>query len=255
METMLNNVQLLDRLYNFWGLGSFESDYWFVGMEEGGGNSLDEVSKRLQVWTDLGATELVDNYAYHIGIDGYGLERYFEGNIKQQQTWAKLIRTFLVVKDPNAKYTSDDIKYFQAKKWGRSNSDNCLIEIFPLTSPSAYRWNYDKWSDMAILKDRNSYKTTLRKSRVNSLICKIDFHKPRLVLMYGMSNEYLDIWSEVSRIKFGEATKKMVYKNKFIHCGFYKESLFVITYQPSFAWSNAYWEGVGLIINGLLRNN
>jgi hypothetical protein len=248
---MLNNVQLLDRLYNFWGLGRFESDYWFVGMEEGGGNSLDEVSKRLQVLEDFGTNGLVDNCVYHTKI-GYDFQRFFEGKIKLQFTWAKLIRTFLVMRNPNTRYTPDYIKDFQANKWGRSDSDNCLIEIFPLPSPSAYMWNYDKWSDMPILKDRNSYKTALRKPRVDSLICKIDFYKPRLVLMYGMSDEYLGIWSEISRINFGEATKKIIYKNKFIHCGFYKETLFVVTYQPNAVWSNAYWDCVGLKINGLL---
>jgi hypothetical protein len=87
-------------------------------MEEGGGNDIQEVSKRLAIWKQLGSPELIDNYEYHLGISGYGYEKYFEGDVKLQSTWAKLIRTYLNIKNPNKVYSVEDIKKFQANSWG-----------------------------------------------------------------------------------------------------------------------------------------
>jgi hypothetical protein len=84
----LDKEILLNRLENFWGFGRYASQYWFIGMEEGGGNDIQEVSKRLTIWEQLGSPELIDNYEYHLGISGYEYERYFEGDVKLQSTWA-----------------------------------------------------------------------------------------------------------------------------------------------------------------------
>ena len=50
------------------GSGNYGGDYWFVGMEEGGGNELDQVSARLNTWIELGETKLVNIYNFHIKI-------------------------------------------------------------------------------------------------------------------------------------------------------------------------------------------
>ena len=116
---LLDKEILRNRLQNFWGFGQYESDFWFVGMEEGGGNEIDEVSKRLRSWKALGSKELVDNYEYHQGIPGYEYERFFEGNIRLQMTWAKLIRVYLNSENPYKVYTAKDLKAHQSKCWGR----------------------------------------------------------------------------------------------------------------------------------------
>lgn len=36
-------------MHHFYGYGNYQADYWFVGMEEGGGDTFDKVSKRLAV--------------------------------------------------------------------------------------------------------------------------------------------------------------------------------------------------------------
>ena len=177
---------------------------WKKGVD----NSEDEVSKRLRSWSDLGCTPLIDNYQFHIGIDGYDLNRFFEGNIKQQATWKKLIRTLLVINNPNKEYQPQDIKKFQSKKWGRCDSDNCLIEIFPLPSPNANHWNYDIWSDIPILRSRESYKSALRAPRIKSLRNMIDLHKPKLVLLYGMGDEECHTLEEISK-SFGVTRERI----------------------------------------------
>jgi hypothetical protein len=57
----LNKEILQNRLERFWGFGRYESQYWFVGMEEAGGKELQEISKRLATWEKLGSSELIDN--------------------------------------------------------------------------------------------------------------------------------------------------------------------------------------------------
>lgn len=44
---MLNDALLEKRINEFLGYGNLESDYWAIGMEEGGGNSLSEINQRL----------------------------------------------------------------------------------------------------------------------------------------------------------------------------------------------------------------
>ena len=43
---MLNDRLLNDFISSFFGYGNYRGDCWFIGMEEGGGGTLDEVSRR-----------------------------------------------------------------------------------------------------------------------------------------------------------------------------------------------------------------
>ncbi len=65
------------------------ASYWFVGMEEGGGRSLDEVARRLAAWDERGRRPLEDLRDYHLAIRITG---HFVGAIKLQRTWAMLIQ-------------------------------------------------------------------------------------------------------------------------------------------------------------------
>lgn len=76
----------------FYGSGNYSGDYWFVGMEEGGGNDLDQVTARLNAWKDLGETELVDIYDFHIKIH---YPEYFADPVKLQRTWMQQARVIL----------------------------------------------------------------------------------------------------------------------------------------------------------------
>jgi hypothetical protein len=245
----LNNEILLNRLESFWGFGQYESQYWFVGMEEGGGHEIEEISKRFTTWEKLGSSELIDNYEYHLGITGYGYERFFEGNIKLQSTWKKLIRAYLNIENPNKNYSADDVKKIQANNWGRKTSNNCLLDIFPLPSPSASKWLYNEWSDLEILKDRSTYKNTLKDKRIKALRRRVLLYKPKVVMYYGIGKEYLEIWEEVSGVKFSPKNNFKIFENKSIYLMRKGKTLFAVTYQPSGAWNNQYWNKVGEYIH------
>lgn len=248
----LKQEVLLSRLEHFWGFGQYDAEYWFIGMEEGGGDELQEVSKRLLVWEQNGSPELIDNYEYHLGISEYGYENFFEGKIRLQNTWAKLIRAFLNIENPDKDYTVSDIKEFQAHCWGRGDSNNCLLDIFPLPSPSASKWNYDKWCGLPILRSRDMYKTALRDKRINKIKERIATYNPKVVIFYAFGDDYLRIWEQVSEIEFTPENRHKVFKDKSVYLSKREETIYVVTYQPSAVWNNQYWDNVGKFIHAQL---
>jgi len=67
--TELFDDQLLNEFVeNFYGYGSYNGQFWFVGMEEGGGNSFLELENRLNAWIRRGKHELEDLAQYHANI-------------------------------------------------------------------------------------------------------------------------------------------------------------------------------------------
>src|SRR5439155_1753817 len=70
----------------------YNGHYWLIGMEEGGGDSFDNVEKRLSAWNKRGRLELEDVAEFHRAID---LGEYFDEQPKRQPTWDKLTRILL----------------------------------------------------------------------------------------------------------------------------------------------------------------
>ncbi|MFL7892770.1 MAG: hypothetical protein AB8I56_11970, partial [Anaerolineales bacterium] len=62
---MFNDTLLEDFINRFFGYGNFKGKYWFIGMEEGGGNSLEEINRRLDAWDMRGRREVEDVADYH----------------------------------------------------------------------------------------------------------------------------------------------------------------------------------------------
>lgn len=91
----LNDDLLQHFMTTFYGSGNYAGDYWFVGMEEGGGNDLDQVTARLNAWVELGEAELVDIYQFHIKIN---YPEYFTDPVKLQRTWMQQARIILASK-------------------------------------------------------------------------------------------------------------------------------------------------------------
>lgn len=85
--------QLLEVFINgFYGFGQYEARYWFIGMEEGGGNTFESIAKQLDIWDAHGRKELLDvaKYAREMNIT-----RWYGDHPKLQPTWKHLIRIVL----------------------------------------------------------------------------------------------------------------------------------------------------------------
>ncbi|MCX6045991.1 MAG: hypothetical protein NT075_12850 [Chloroflexi bacterium] len=260
--TKLKDEILLRRMDEFFGYGRYDSKYWFIGMEEGGGNSIEEVEQRLTQWLALGASELVDNYKFHKALDSFksrggviqqgSYAEYFEGNIKTQPTWRKLIRMLLNIEDPSRTYEKEAIKDYQAHSWGQSTSNNCLLDVFPLPSPDVSRWEYDAWSELDFLRTRESYKSALRVKRVAAIRNRIVEYAPKVVTFYSFGSEYIRMWEELSGCKFEENMRVPIYDKFYAFFQRVGKTLFIVTGQPAYIRSNEYWDNVGKMAHKIL---
>ena len=91
----LDDKLLQHFITTFYGSGNYYGDYWFIGMEEGGGNDLKAVESRIKTWQNLGEPELVDLYDFHMGIN---YPHYHTNPVKFQTTWKQQIRIILASK-------------------------------------------------------------------------------------------------------------------------------------------------------------
>ena len=244
---MLESSVLEAYISNYYGYGTWQSDIWFVGMEEGGGKSLEEVQRRLESW-QRNPNNLIDNKEHHERI---GLSQFFEKGT-YQQTWWKLIRFKLSLEGKligNQSKDTEMIRNIQKNSWGRRNSDNALLDLFPLPSPGEGDWLYGtlKWTDIQYLQSRDSYRETLRGKRTQFIREKIKFHRPKVVVFY--STGYIPYWNEIAECDFNSDEVNTFVQNKNLMNFLSKDdTCYVQMPQPSAAWANSFWDEAGMVI-------
>jgi len=245
---MLSTEILKEYIATFYGYGNWvTSKFWFIGIEEGGGNKIENVEKRLESWELLGKHDLIDCYDHH-----WKMNSYTEQSIKKphSRTWTRLILTKLSFQSKNT--NTADVLNLQLTDWGNLLSDNLLIELFPLPSPGVKDWFYPDWvdltSDLSFLKCRDSYKETVVSNRVKNIKAKVEQHKPSVVLFYGKSQQ--DHWNDIigttdlKMITLSGHTIRHIYSNK---------TLFIQCPQPSYIRGYAFWKDLGIKIQQLLE--
>ena len=175
----------------FFGYGDLEAPIWFIGMEEGGGNSLEEINKRLETWKKLGETVTMDMYEFHREINDL---KFFNGSniARLQPTWAKLIR--FILSHEKEVINIAKVKDFQITRLGRYKSKTCLLELMPLPSPSINQWIYNKITKIPELQNRQIYKEVIAPRRISKLKKLIKFHNVRKVVFYGKT--YTNYWKQ-----------------------------------------------------------
>lgn len=196
---MLSNALLTDFASNFFGYGNLTAPIWFVGMEEGGGNSEAEIAARLEQWVAHDHAPVVDirSFGAHPGLADH--QRWFAGEKPPlQPTWSKLIRLQLArLGRPSM---IDDVRAYQRDELGAASGGDCLLELLPLPSPGISDWHYSEWSDLDWLTSRETYRAELLPQRIERLRALFTEHEPKVVVFYGMS--YLEHWSEIAGSAF-----------------------------------------------------
>lgn len=236
---MINQDNINNYIENFYGYGNWDSPTWFIGIEEGGGNSEEEVNSRISSWIEY-KTPLIDIEEHHKNI---GQSKYFEKRILQN-TWRKLIRVYLNIKGKN-NFDNDVIRDIQQNKWGKLDSKNALIELFPLPSPSHSKWYYHKWTDIDYLQTREKYSEHVLESRIKFIKKKIHKHSPEIVIFY--SKTYVHLWNQIVGKKFEDSNIIMVGSNC-ISIIQEDNTFFVLTPHPSRENLNKFWDRIGEII-------
>lgn len=233
----LDDKVLENFMHRFLGYGSFNSDFWFIGMEEGSSNSFEEINARIIHWENGGQKELEDVAKYH---EKLGIDHFFTEPPKNQSTWNKLIRILLAYEgvDPSLKA----VKSYQKTSLARGNSNNCLLELFPLPARKSTDWIYSKISKVEWLSSREEYKKHLINYRIKLLREKIHQHAPKLVVLYANNKEYRSYWEMLTNKKF----QQIEIKNRTAFTTSNDKTLFIITDHPvSFGVTIEYFHAIG----------
>lgn len=229
----------------FYGYGNLESDIWFIGMEEGGGATLEEIKSRLEVWKALGEEKVVDAYEFHEKItDDKGKNFGFlfrENNPAIQRTWRGLIKLLLAYKEQAS--SADETKEKQIYGWGRLSSDNCLLELFPLPSPNANDFHYTEW-----LNDENFTRDTYKKEIVGHRILGIqeliEINKPKIVVFYGKA--YGDKYKAIAGLNGSDLVELKINSEKSAKIFVGSPTSYVFIPHPTaHGMSDAYYQQLG----------
>lgn len=245
MSQVFNDELLEAFIRNFYGYGNFEGDYWFVGLEQGGGNSFEEVEKRLDGWHKNGRRALEDAAKYHQAI---GLGDFFHPKKPRlQSTWARLIRTIYGFKGHDSTdISAKKVKTYQRDKFLRLNSSSCSIELLPLPSPSMNDWLYANHSALPHLKTRSIYRDKFARDRADTMQEKIAAYKPRFVMFYGLHPEYITWWKYIADVPFETIDITPKFTADFARDA---NTTYVISRHPvAFGVTNTYWHTLGQII-------
>jgi hypothetical protein len=231
----LSDKVVEDFIHGFYGYGNLDSPYWYVGMEEGGGNTLDEIKSRLKAWKEFKAPTTVDVKDYHMEI---GIGQFFSEKPVLQTTWSKLIRIHLRLLDKDT--STSEVRSYQRKHWGRKDGNNCLLELMPLPSPGTNKWMYDDFSRLTHLKSRSDYCKFVQPARIVGIQTLIEKHSPKAVLFYGLSPQYMDAWRKIVGRKLEKSEIPGLYWSAA------ETTIFAVCPHPvAHGYSNAYFESVG----------
>jgi hypothetical protein len=235
---VLDRTILEPFLTSFFGYGRLKSRLWFIGLEEGGGTTENEISARLQAWHTRGRRRVEDVRAFHLACDTIQAEqrirhavetrvtnrlgRPFAKKALLQFTWERLIRTIRANKALSADV--DEMRKYQINGFARFNDCVASLELFPLPSPRSQAWNYGpvsgrskdpqkafparRWTDLYYLQDRTRYHQKLRDHRISILRQMIAQYEPDAVVFYGEGRR--NDWAKISdtKIRPGDYTLK-----------------------------------------------
>jgi hypothetical protein len=186
---------------NFYGYGSWDARFWFIGYEEGGGDLPEEVAEKINYFLRTQGSanprlcdvrELYKEVAFR--YEGPKAELFstlyeyrFGKNALLNGVWKNLV---VFEHGYQNKDVPDPLAHQKKSFVSPSKKNEALIQLYPLPSPHNHAWYY-AWLDLpqfTFLKSRALYEEHLYTVRVNTILKKISEHKPELVLMYGMNN-------------------------------------------------------------------
>lgn len=205
---LLDSDELSAYIGGFFGYGNLDAPVWFVGMEEGGGTSADEIGRRLAAWRRGGRSTLDDLAGFH---RAFGAGHLFDKDARVQRTWKELIRVALMIDGCAADNAS--ICAHQINEFGRRDGAVALLELLPLPKPSIRVWPYAQWTcprALPYLQTPNLYKRHVLQNRIDAIRRLTDRHRPRAIVFYGKS--YQPHWESIARRQFDSGPYPMTFE-------------------------------------------
>lgn len=229
-------ISVLEKyINNFYGYGSWDHDFWFIGMEEGGGNSLEDLEKRILTWEKRGGHGLEDARPYHLEL---GITQWYGDKAKLQKTWEKIIRVYLAYK--NSPTDKNSIRQYQTEHFGCRDSNNgfASLELFSLPSQSTTHWIYNSIEGLPYLINRQVYKYYLYPKRADTLRHNILSYKPKFIVIYGIN--YLPEWEGIIQKPFKTCDLKDALMSRLGNT-----QIFLVPHAVAHGYTNDYWTGIG----------
>lgn len=227
---MLINEKILKHwIDNFYGYGSWNARFWFIGYEESGGEVPEEVAEKINYFNNVHPStseamlcdirELYQHVAIRIDGPKSGLftNRYeyrFGDNAILNTVWKNLIAFEHGYKEDKFR----DLLAYQKHTFALPSARHeALIKLYPLPGPHSHAWYYS-WLDLpqlSFLKSRSQYQEHLYQRRMDCILSNINTYKPEVVLMYGMNNinalkKSVQVFFEDVKFKTIKATKLLV---------------------------------------------
>ncbi len=185
---------------NFYGHGSWNAKFWFIGYEETGGDVPEEVAEKLNYFYNLqtsNTAELCDirELYRHVAlrVDGPRAEKFanlsdyrFGNHAALHGLWKNLIAFVHGYKNEEL----PDLLTYQKNLFASpSPANEVLIPLYPLPAHD-HAWYY-AWLDLPqfpFLKSRALFQEYVYADRMHTILKNISIYKPQVVLMYSMDN-------------------------------------------------------------------
>jgi hypothetical protein len=218
---LINDKALRHWIDHFYGYGSWDARFWFIGYEESGGDLPEEVADKFNFFqknypeTDATLCNIREVYR-RVSFHSEGpkadlfrnrFEYRFDANAIQNSIWKNLIaftHGYLNETVP------DPLTYQRQFFASPAERKEALISLYPLPSPHNHAWYYS-WLDMPkfdFLKSRVRYQEHVYAGRIHCILTKIKTYRPDVVLMYGMTN--INALKKSVQEFFPESTFKMI---------------------------------------------
>lgn len=198
---LIDETKLKHWIDYFYGYGSWQARFWFIGYEEGGGELPEEVADKINYFhaahpTAEGAVCDIRKLYGQVAMNSEGpkgrlfsnrFEYRFGTSAIQSNVWKNLI----AFEHGYGNEKLPDLLTYQREKFlAPPSAREALIQLYPLPSPHNHAWYYS-WLDMPqlrFIKDRTIYQEQVYPGRIHTILTQLRTHRPELVLMHGMSN-------------------------------------------------------------------
>jgi hypothetical protein len=230
-----------DFMVRFAGYGNKSAPLWFVGLEEGGGQTVEELATRVNAWSARGGHALEDLADYHRAI---GQAKYFDPPYPLQRTWASLCRVRQAWLDQPTDVAT--LKIIQSRELGRSHGGSNLVELMPLPATSVNHWPYTSLvADHPMLIDRDTYRRTYAPRREALIRELVQSGHAQAVVFYGQRP---GSWSAIA----GTPLQEIAVSDRRSYASASRGIYFIAVPHPaSHGLTSAFWSAVGSHLRGV----
>ena len=187
------NEDLLQRFCShFFGYGTRDARWVFLGMEEAGCRDQAEAKARLNAWHNLNEGSLIQLSQFVNSL--YELTAQPQPTALKNKTWEFLIRIRLAA-EGSTKPSKESLFAFLRERLGDSSGETSLLEFMPLPCQGIKAWPWPQWCN--VQRRKPSYVKQLAQLRIEKLQEIVGAKgNPRVVVFYG--GAYAKYWLPIA---------------------------------------------------------